>query len=240
MRVPARVISAGVTAPIVAIDGPAGAGKSTVARQLARRLGFTIIDTGAIYRSVALAARRAAVDWEDDEGLRRLLDAGLDITFRDDRVLLRGEDVTDAIRAPEMSRGASVVSARPIVRQKLLQLQRDLGRASPRGSVLEGRDIGTVVFPDADVKFFLTASDEARAQRRHAELMERGVSVPLSEVLADQRRRDRDDSERSIAPLRAASDAIVVDTTGFELDEVVERCFREATERLKHLNFGQP
>ena len=240
MRVPARVISPGVTVPIVAIDGPAGAGKSTVARQLARRLGFTIIDTGAIYRSVALAALRAAVDWEDDEGLRRLLDGGLEITFRDDRVLLRGEDVTDAIRTPEISRGASVVSARPVVRQELLQLQRDLGHASRRGSVLEGRDIGTVVFPDADVKFFLTASDEARAQRRHAELVERGLSVPLSEVLADQRRRDRDDSERSIAPLRAASDAILVDTTGLDLDQVVERCFREASERLKHLNSGQP
>ena len=155
-------------------------------------------------------------------------------------MLLHGEDVTDAIRTPEISRGASVVSARPVVRQKLLQLQRDLGQASPRGSVLEGRDIGTIVFPDADVKFFLTASDEARAQRRHAELVERGVSVPLSEVLADQRQRDRDDSERSIAPLRAAPDAIVVDTTGFELDQVVERCFREASERLKHLNSGQP
>jgi cytidylate kinase len=229
-----------VTAPIVAIDGPAGAGKSTVARQLARRLGFTIIDTGAIYRSVALAARRARVDWEDDEGLRRLLDAGLGITFRDDRVFLRGEDVTDAIRTPEITRGASVVSARPVVRQKLLQLQRDLGQASPRGSVLEGRDIGTIVFPDADVKFFLTASDEARAQRRHAELVERGVSVPLAEVLADQRRRDRDDSERTIAPLRPAADAILVDTTGFDLDQVVERCFREASERLKHLKSGQP
>src|SRR2546430_10974623 len=178
-----------VTAPIVAFAGPAGAGKSTVARQLARRLGFTIIDTGAIYRSVALAARRATVDWEDDEGLRRLLDAGLGITFRDDRVLLSGEDVTDAIRTPEISRGASVVSARPVVRQKLLQLQRDLGHASPRGSVLEGRDIGTVVFPDADVKFFLTASDEARAQRRRAELAGRGVAAPLSGRLAAHRRR---------------------------------------------------
>jgi cytidylate kinase len=224
-----------VTAPIVAIDGPAGAGKSTVARQLARRLGFTIIDTGAIYRSVALAAQRAGIGWEDDESLRRLLDGGLGIAFQDDRVLLRGEDVTEAIRTPDISRGASIVSARPVVRQKLLQLQRDLGRASPRGSVLEGRDIGTVVFPDADVKFFLTASDEARAQRRHAELLERGVSVPLEEVLSDQRRRDKDDSERVIAPLRAASDAIVVDTTGLDLDQVVERCFREASERLKHL-----
>ena len=240
MRVPARVISPGVTAPIVAIDGPAGAGKSTVARQLARRLGFTIIDTGAIYRSVALAARRAAVGWEDDEGLRRLLHAGLGITFRGDRVLLGGEDVTDAIRTPEISRGASVVSARPVVRQKLLQLQRDLGRAAPRGAVLEGRDIGTVVFPDADVKFFLTASDEARAQRRHAELNEKGLSVPLPEVLSDQRRRDKDDTERAIAPLRAAADAVVVDTTGFDLEQVVERCFREASQRLKHLISGQP
>ena len=229
-----------VTAPIVAIDGPAGAGKSTVARQLARRLGFTIIDTGAIYRSVALAAQRAGISWEDDSGLARLLDTGLGLTFQGERVLLRGEDVTEAIRTPEISRGASVVSARPVVRQKLLQLQRDLGHAAPRGAVLEGRDIGTVVFPDADVKFFLTASDEARAQRRHAELLERGVSVPLSEVLADQRRRDRDDSERAIAPLRAAADAILVDTTGFDLDQVVERCFREASERLKHLISGQP
>jgi len=229
-----------VTAPIVAIDGPAGAGKSTVARQLARRLGFTIIDTGAIYRSVALAAQRAGVSWDDDPGLARLLDAGLGLTFRGERVLLRGEDVTEAIRTPEISRGASVVSARPVVRQKLLQLQRDLGRAAPRGAVLEGRDIGTVVFPDADVKFFLTASDEARAQRRHAELAEKGLSVPLPEVLADQRRRDKDDTERAIAPLRAAADAVVVDTTGFDLGQVVERCFREASQRLKHLISGQP
>src|SRR2546425_3876769 len=220
MRVPRRVICPGVTAPIVAIDGPAGAGKSTVARQLARRLGFTIIDTGAIYRSVALAAQRAGIAWEDDTGLSRLLDAGLGLTFQGERVLLRGEDVTEAIRTPEISRGASVVSARLVVRQKLLQLQRDLGRAAPRGAVLEGRDIGTVVFPDADVKFFLTASDEARAQRRHAELAEKGLSVPLPEVLADQRRRDKDDTERAIAPLRAAADAVVVDTTGFDLEQV--------------------
>src|SRR2546430_6805561 len=229
-----------VTAPIVAIDGPAGAGKSTVARQLARRLGFTIIDTGAIYRSVALAAQRAGISWEDDTGLARLLDTGLGLTFQGERVLLRGEDVTEAIRTPEISRGASVVSARPVVRQKLLQLQRDMGRSAPRGAVLEGRDIGTVVFPDAEVKFFLTASDATRAQRRHAELAERGLAMPLDEVLAEQRRRDKDDMERSIAPLRAAPDAILVDTTGLDLGEVVERCFREACTRLKHLISGQP
>jgi len=229
-----------VTAPIVAIDGPAGAGKSTVARQLAGRLGFSIIDTGAIYRAVALAARRAGIPWEDDEGLRKLLDAGLRLSFDGDRVQLRGEDVTEAIRTPEISRGASVVSARPVVRQKLLQLQRDLGRAAPRGAVLEGRDIGTVVFPDAQVKFFLTASDAARAGRRHAELAERGLSVALDEVLAEQRRRDKDDTERAIAPLRAAPDAILVDTTGLDLAEVVERCFHEASNRLKHLISRQP
>lgn len=237
---PVRVIPATVTAPIVAIDGPAGAGKSTVARQLARRLGFSIIDTGAIYRSVALAARRAGVAWEDDEGLGRLLDAGLGLSLAGDRVLLRGEDVSEAIRTPEMSRGASVVSARPVVRQKLLGLQRELGAKAPRGAVLEGRDIGTVVFPEADVKFFLTASDEARAQRRHAELAGKGVPVPLPEVLADQRRRDKDDTERTLAPLRAAPDALVVDTTGLDLDQVVERCYREAFARLKHLISGQP
>jgi CMP/dCMP kinase len=228
-----------VSAPIVAIDGPAGAGKSTVARQLARRLGFSMIDTGAIYRSVALAAQRRGISWEDDEALREMLAGGLGLEFRGDRVLLRGEDVSEAIRTPEISRGASVVSARPVVRRELLPLQRDLGRAATRGAVLEGRDIGTVVFPDAEVKFFLTASDEARAGRRHAELQERGLSVPLSEVLADQRRRDRDDSERAIAPLRPADDAIRVETTGLDLNEVVERCFREASARLTHLKSGQ-
>jgi cytidylate kinase len=224
-----------VSPPIVAIDGPAGAGKSTVARQLARRLGFSMIDTGAIYRSVALAAQRAGVAWDDDEGLRKLLERGLPISFRadpDERVLLNGEDVTQAIRTPEISRGASVVSARPVVREKLLGLQRSLGLQAPKGAVLEGRDIGTVVFPAATVKFFLTASDEARAQRRHAELSEKGLDVPLQEVLGDQRRRDQDDRERAIAPLRAAPDAIVLDTTGLDLAEVVERSHRLALERL--------
>jgi len=229
-----------VSAPIVAIDGPAGAGKSTVARELARRLGFTMIDTGAIYRSVALAARRAEIAWDDDEGLRQLLDGGLGLQFHDDRVLLRDHDVTEAIRTPEISRGASVVSARPVVREKLLELQRDLGRNAPRGAVLEGRDIGTVVFPDAQVKFFLTASDEARAQRRWSELSDKGLSVQLQGVLSDQRRRDKDDTERAISPLVAAPDAIRIDTTGLDLGEVVDRCHREALARLKHLISGQP
>lgn len=224
--------------PIVAIDGPAGAGKSTVARQLAQRLGFTIIDTGAIYRAVALAARRASVAWDDDEALRALLADGFRLAFATgagdggQRVLLSGRDVTDEIRTPEISRGASVVSARAVVRDKLLGLQRDLGLQSPRGAVLEGRDIGTVVFPDAPVKFFLTASDEARAGRRHAELQEKGLLASLSEVLDDQRRRDRDDTERALAPLRAAADAVSIDTTGLDLAEVVERCTTLARAKL--------
>ena len=227
-------------APIVAIDGPAGAGKSTVARQLARKLGFTMIDTGAIYRSVALAAQRADVAWEDDAGLGRLLDAGLGIEFREDRVLLQGTDVTEAIRTPEISRGASVVSARPVVREKLLGLQRALGRAAKKGAVLEGRDIGTVVFPDADVKFFITASADARADRRWAELVAKGLPVGIAEVRQDQRLRDREDSERAIAPLRRAPDAFEIDTTRLALDEVVEICHREALARLKHPDSGLP
>jgi cytidylate kinase len=228
--------------PIVAIDGPAGAGKSTVARQLARRLSFTMVDTGAIYRALALDARRAGVAWDDDEGLRGLLEGGFVLQFvppppdapgEAQRVLLRGHDVTEAIRTPEISRGASQVSARPVVRERLLGLQRELGRGAPSGAVLEGRDIGTVVFPDATVKFFLTASDEARARRRHSELTEKGLSVSLPEVLADQRRRDRDDSEREIAPLKAAEDAVLVDTTGMEMEQVVEKCLALVLQRMQ-------
>jgi cytidylate kinase len=127
-----------------------------------------------------------------------------------------------------------------VVREKLLELQRDLGRSALKGAVLEGRDIGTVVFPDAPVKFFLTASDEARAGRRWAELSEKGLAVPLEDVLSDQRRRDKDDTERVLAPLKPAPDAVLVDTTGLDLHEVVDRCYREASDRLKHLISGAP
>ncbi|GAC1299339.1 MAG: (d)CMP kinase [Myxococcales bacterium] len=232
------VNASGNSPALIAIDGPAGAGKSTVARQLARRLGFTIIDTGAIYRAVALAARDASVAWDDDAGLESLLAGSFQLSFVPDpgdgeqRVMLSGRDVTEAIRTPDISRGASVVSARAVVREKLLGLQRELGLSAPRGAVLEGRDIGTVVFPEAPVKFYLTASDEARAGRRHSELREKGLTSSLSEVLGDQRRRDRDDTERALAPLRAAADAVAIDTTGLDLGEVVDRCTAIARSKL--------
>jgi len=217
---------------IVAVDGPAGAGKSTACRRLAARLGFALVDTGAIYRTVALAASRAGVAYDDDARLAALL-PGLGIRFepppaggeeRGQRVLLGDEDVSEIIRTPPVSMGASAVSARPVVRAGLLELQRRLACAEGnRGAVLEGRDIGTVVFPDADAKFFLTASAEVRARRRFQELKARGDPSTFEAVLADQERRDRDDSSREVAPLKPAADAEVVDSSGLTLAEVVER-----------------
>jgi cytidylate kinase len=211
---------------IVAIDGPAGAGKSTVSKILARRMGYALVDTGAIYRCVALAAQRKAVSLEDDAGLAALL-SGLRITFRmtgeENHVFLDGEDVSTHIRTPEVSMGASKVSARPIVRAGLLELQRRLALAAEKGAILEGRDIGTVVFPDADAKFFLEANPDVRARRRFEELFQKGVDSSLNEVLEDQQRRDLQDSTREVAPLKAASDAVRVDSSGLPISEVVHK-----------------
>jgi len=234
-----------VTSPgrpfIVAIDGPAGAGKSTASKRLAERLGFAMVDTGAIYRAVALAASRAGIAFDDDGGLAGIL-PGLDIRFEapptsgagaGQRILLGGEDVSRLIRTPPMSLGASAVSARPVVRQALLALQRRLATApGHRGAVLEGRDIGTVVFPDADAKFFLTAAPEVRARRRFEELRARGDPATFEQVLAEQEKRDREDSERAVAPLRPAADAAIVDTSGMGLQEVVEVLARAVEVRL--------
>jgi CMP/dCMP kinase len=224
---------------IVAIDGPAGAGKSTAARRVAARLGFAMVDTGAIYRAVALAATGRGVALDDDPALAALLPQ-VDIRFAPpadpggaQRVFLGGEDVSADIRTPAMSLGASKVSGRPVVRAGLLDLQRRLAVAPGNaGAVLEGRDIGTVVFPDADAKFFLTATPEERARRRHAELAARGDRSSYDEVLADQLRRDRDDSQRAVAPLRPAGDAIVLDTSALPLDEVVATLVAETERRL--------
>ena len=243
----------------VAIDGPAGAGKSTVARGLANRLGYVLLDTGALYRTVALAAQRAGADWGDADAIGRLahglveedaiaveasdsaptsIAPGLSpamvgtLTARGGsgmRVFLAGEDVSVLIRTPEMSNGASRVSAIPAVRAALLAMQRRAG--SEGGVVLEGRDIGTVVLPDAEAKFFLTASPEVRARRRFDELTTAGKTVTFEATLADVMARDRADTERPVAPLRRAEDALLVDSGGRAIDEVIEEMARVVEER---------
>jgi len=209
---------------VIAIDGPAGAGKSTVAKRLAIELGYRLLDTGAIYRAVALVARERGVDWSDEARLADIA-AGLDIRFDmlGDRnhVSLGDEDVTDAIRAPEISQGASQVSAHPAVRAALLGLQRRLGAQG--GVIAEGRDIGTVVFPEAEAKFFLTASPEVRASRRHAELVSGGSEAAYEDTVRDMRERDARDTGRAVAPLVQAEDAVAVDSSGLDVDEVVAR-----------------
>ena len=220
---------------IVAIDGPAGAGKSTVSKLLARRLGLSFVDTGALYRTVALSARRQSIAPDDDAALGALLPR-INIAFRalgeENRVYLDGEDVSTAIRTPEISLLASAVSARPVVRSGLLGLQRRLALEAPVGAVLEGRDIGTVVFPDADLKFFLEANPDVRARRRYEELFQKGTESSLDAVLADQTKRDRNDASRAVAPLKPADDAVWVDSSGLPLSEVVQQLERVIRERL--------
>lgn len=205
----------------VAIDGPSGAGKSTIAKLCAEALGFLYVDTGAIYRTVGLAAKRAGFDPKDEAAVLSLL-PGLHITMKYgdnglQRMFLNGEDVTDAIREPDISLFASAVSAFPAVRSFLLEMQRALAREGD--VVMDGRDIGTVVLPDADVKIFLTASPEDRARRRYEELLQRGIKTSYDEVLCDLKKRDEDDRSRAVAPLRPAEDSIGVDTTGNTLEE---------------------
>ncbi|MCP3100406.1 (d)CMP kinase [Myxococcus sp. K15C18031901] len=221
---------------IVAIDGPAGAGKSTVSKLLARRLGFALVDTGAIYRCVALMATREGIAYDDDARLGELLGRvhiHFQVVGEENRVLLGGQDVSGEIRSPEISMAASQVSSRPVVRAGLLQLQRRLALESAKGSILEGRDIGTVVFPDADAKFFLEASPEVRARRRFEELFQKGVESSLTDVLADQTKRDKDDSARAVAPLKAADDAIHVDSSSMPLSEVVHSMEAEIVRRME-------
>jgi cytidylate kinase len=208
---------------LITIDGPAGAGKTTVSRRLAARLGYRYIDTGALYRGVALAASRAGVAPDDDRALADLC-RGLRLTFRGSgeggqRLFLREEDVTDLIRTPEISLLASGISARPVVRGFLLELQRRLGRA--KRAVFEGRDMGTVVFPGADVKFYLDAEPGERARRRFTESAA-ATGQSLESVAADMDRRDRQDRSRPVAPLKPAPDAIRVDSTGLSIDGVVD------------------
>ena len=210
--------------PIVAIDGPAASGKSTTARMVARRLGYLWVDTGAMYRALALKALREGIRPDDRERLKEMVDrTDVYLEERDGglRVFLDGEDVTEAIRSPEVTRAVSWVCTFPFVRQAMMRLQREM--ACGGGVVMEGRDIGTVVVPDAEVKVFLDADIKERARRRWKELGERGVNVSLEEVERELAERDRKDAEREHAPLRRAPDAIVVDTTDLSIDEQVDR-----------------
>ncbi len=216
---------------VVAIDGPAGSGKTTVSREVARRLGYIVLDTGALYRAVALSTARSGLEPGDPrfEAHCRGLVADDAIAFEaaadgESRVRLHGEDVSKAIRTPEISERTSVVSTDPALRRILLDLQRRLGEGG--GVVVEGRDIGSVVFPDAEAKFFLTASVEQRAQRRFSELQPGATGPSLGDVQEQVRARDARDSQRAAAPLRRAEDAVLLDSTHLGVEEVVEQIVR--------------
>jgi len=219
---------------IIAIDGPAASGKSTTAQLLAKKLGYLYIDTGAMYRACALKAKKLGIDINDEESIRNLLDF-IDIRIENDnsknRILLDGEDVSEDIRADDISSLASAISAIPAVRYKMVELQRKMGE---KGSViLDGRDIGTFVFPDAEVKFFLTASPEIRAKRRWLELQQKGIDKNFSEVLADLVKRDNNDSQRALAPLKKAEDAIEIDTSNMTIEEQTETLYKIILSKLE-------
>lgn len=218
----------------IAIDGPSGAGKSTLARRAAAKFGFLYVDTGAIYRTVGLAAHRRGIDGHDETAVAAILP---ELTIRmgyneegEQRMYLNGEDVSAAIRAPEISICASDVSSLPAVRAFLLEMQRRCARES--NVIMDGRDIGTVVLPDAELKIYLTASAEARAQRRLKELLQKGTETDFQAVLRDIEYRDYQDTHREIAPLREAEDAVRLDTSELDLDESCELLYRTIRERL--------
>jgi cytidylate kinase len=218
---------------IIAIDGPSGSGKSTVGRRLAERLGYRYLDSGATYRVAALKVQELSIDIDDEDGLARVC-SGMEIAFVQDgdkiKTLCKGKDVSEAIRKPEISALASEISTRKVVRDSLVEIQRRMGAGG--GVVAEGRDIGTVVFSGAELKFFLDATPEERGKRRFKELNEKGIWVSLEETIAEMRRRDQRDRRRKLAPLRKAEDALVIDSTRMSIDEVVKTMFDEACGRI--------
>jgi CMP/dCMP kinase len=221
--------------PVVTIDGPSGSGKGTVSRAAARALGFGLLDSGALYRLVALAGRRAGIGLESEAGLAQLA-GSFDVRFGstesgEEVVRLDGAEVTDAIRTEQAGNDASKVAALPAVRAALLERQRRF--AAPPGLVADGRDMGTVVFPQAMVKIFLTASAEERAARRYKQLKEKGVAATLAALSLEIAERDRRDMNRAIAPLVASADAVLLDTTGMSVDAVIDRVLREVRGRLR-------
>ncbi|WP_373499328.1 (d)CMP kinase [Desulfococcus sp.] len=221
---------------LITIDGPAGAGKTTVSRAVADHLSYTYVDTGALYRAIAVAAKDAGISTEDDGGLEalsRTLSLDFAKTEAGTRLLLNGTDITDRIRTPDISMGASRISARPVIRKYLLNLQRRLGKG--RRVVFEGRDMGTVVFPQADIKFFLHADLKVRAARRFEESRGKTAAQDFDTVEKEMTLRDQQDSSRSIAPLKPAEDAVIIDSTALSVEEVVKQIISHI-----HQKFGPP
>lgn len=218
----------------IALDGPSGAGKSTLAKEISKRLGIVYLDTGALYRTVGLFTKMNRKDPKNEEEVKEILpNLDIDVKICDgvQKVYLNGQDVGDSIRTPEMSMYASAVSALPAVREFLLETQRGFARRS--SVIMDGRDIGTVILPNADVKIFLTASDEVRAKRRLAELTEKGITTTLKDVLDDMRTRDRNDSTRKTAPAVAAKDAVILDNSDLDFEMTVQAALKIIEEKTK-------
>ncbi|WP_341780823.1 (d)CMP kinase [Ectopseudomonas mendocina] len=217
-----------MSAPVITVDGPSGSGKGTLCALLARQLGWNLLDSGALYRLLAFAAGNHGIDLTNEEALKQLA-AHLDVQFIDKRIILEGEEVTEAIRNEQVGAGASMVASLPAVREALLQRQRAF-REMP-GLVADGRDMGTVVFTDAPLKIFLTASAEERARRRYLQLKAKGDDVNLASLLDEIRARDERDTQRAVAPLKPAADAILLDSTELSIEQVLERILSEVADR---------